>query len=512
MTYKTIKLAVLLCIIVATGTAEAQTRTLTLDSCRAMALRWNKQLQMARVEREMAADVRKAARTKYLPHVDLNGGYMYTSRSISILNDYQKGVLGNLGTLTGAGVVGAMPQLTSSLTDGLKALYASGQISMETLQNMGLYTNVLGQSVQGALPGLVETMNKAGQSIVDAFNTNTHHLFTASAMLTMPLYAGGVIKASNNMADIAVEIAEEKGRAQENNVTYDVERAYWLVVSLTHKKELADSFLELVKKLNKDVHIMIREGVATRADGLKVDVAENEADMTKTKVENGLSLARMLLCQLCGMRLDSEFTLETKASEATQYPVTTDGTPGFWDLQNRPELQMLSHAVSLSKEKTKIARAGYLPQVGLTGGAVFTNPSVFNSFERKFKGMGVVGVVVRIPVLDWGETAYRVRASKKSTTLAQLTHDEVEEKMQLEVSQCNYKLNEAHKQLVAATKNVERAEENLRCANLGFQEGEMQTTDVMAAQTAWLQAQTDKIDAEIDIRLSEAAMKKALGK
>ncbi len=511
MTYKTIKLVLLLCIIATADTAGAQTRTLTLDSCRAMALSWNKQLQMARVEREIAADVRKAARTKYLPHVDLNGGYMYTSRSISLLSDYQKGILGNLGTLTGQGIAGALPQITNSLSDGLKAMYASGQISLETLQNMGLYTNLLGQTMQGTMPALVENMNKAGQSIVDAFNTNTHHLFTASAMLTLPLYAGGVIKASNDMADIAVEMAEEKGRAQENNVTYEVERAYWLVVSLTHKKELADSFLELVKKLNRDVHIMIREGVATRADGLKVDVAENEADMTKTKVENGLSLARMLLCQLCGMKLDTEFTLETKASEASNYPAVPDGAPGYWDLQNRPELQMLNHAISISKEKTKIARAGYLPQIGLTGGAVFTNPSVFNSFERKFKGMGVVGVVVRVPVLDWGETAYRIRAAKKSTTLAQLTHDEMEEKMQLEVSQCNYKLNEARKQLVAATKNVERAEENLRCANLGFKEGEMQTTDVMAAQTAWLQAQTDKIDAEIAIRLSEAAMKKALG-
>ena len=125
MTYKTIKLAVLLCIMVAAGTAEAQTRTLTLDSCRAMALRWTKQLQMARVERQMAEDVRKAARTKYLPHVDITGGYMYTSRSISLLSDYQKGILGNLGTVTGMKVAEAMPQITNTLTEGLKSLYAS---------------------------------------------------------------------------------------------------------------------------------------------------------------------------------------------------------------------------------------------------------------------------------------------------------------------------------------------------------------------------------------------------
>ena len=62
-----------------------------------------------------------------------------------------------------------------------------------------------------------------------------------------------------------------------------------------------------------------------------------------------------------------------------------------------------------------------------------------------------------------------------------------------------------------ARKNIERADENLRCANLGFKEGVMETTDVMAAQTAWLQAQTQKIDAEIDVKLSLVNLKKALG-
>lgn len=62
-----------------------------------------------------------------------------------------------------------------------------------------------------------------------------------------------------------------------------------------------------------------------------------------------------------------------------------------------------------------------------------------------------------------------------------------------------------------ATKNIERAEENLRCANLGFKEGIMQSTDVIAAQTAWLQAQTQKIDAEIEVKLSQVNLEKALG-
>jgi outer membrane protein TolC len=74
-----------------------------------------------------------------------------------------------------------------------------------------------------------------------------------------------------------------------------------------------------------------------------------------------------------------------------------------------------------------------------------------------------------------------------------------------------FKVKEANKKYAMTVKNVEKAEENLRCANVGFQEGVMTATEVMEAQTAWLQAQTQKIDAEIDVRLTQVGLKKALG-
>ena len=78
---------------------------MSLDSCRAMALRNNKQLSIAQLKQDIARDVRKAARTKYLTHIDVMGGYEFTSKEISILNDEQKGALGSLGT-TAAGQFG----------------------------------------------------------------------------------------------------------------------------------------------------------------------------------------------------------------------------------------------------------------------------------------------------------------------------------------------------------------------------------------------------------------------
>lgn len=55
---------------------------------------------------------------------------------------------------------------------------------------------------------------------------------------------------------------------------------------------MAESFLDLVNRLDGDVEKMIREGVATKADGLTVKVKVNEAEMLLTKVDNGLALSK----------------------------------------------------------------------------------------------------------------------------------------------------------------------------------------------------------------------------
>ena len=178
---------------------------------------------------------------------------------------------------------------------------------------------------------------------------------------------------------------------------------------------------------------------------------------------------------------------------------------------NRPELKMLQNMVDLSRQTTNLLKAGNLPQVLLTGGYAGSNPNIYNGFERKFGGVWNVGVLVRIPVWNWGDVAYKVRASKGATTMAALELDDVREKIELQVNQSAFHVSEAAKKLEMANANIQRAEENLRTANLGFQEGVISTTTVMEAQTAWLQAQSQKIDAEIDVKLSQVNMQKALG-
>ena len=330
-------------------------------------------------------------------------------------------------------------------------------------------------------------------------------------MVTQPVFMGGSIIAMNKMADINEKLAANSMEARRQATIYKLDQAYWQVVSLYHKQKLAESYLDLVQKFDTDVYKMIEEGVATKSDGLSVDVKVNEAEMTLTKVNDGLVLSRMLLNQLCGLPLDEQVTLSDEMADQIAVVELTPKLNVDAAVSNRPELKMLQNTVDLSKQTTNILKAGNLPQVLLTGGYAVSNPNVLNGFQRNFRGFWNVGVTLRVPIWNWGDVMYKVRASKGATSIANLELAEARELIELQVNQSTFKVDEANKKLTMAQKNIQRAEENLRMANLGFREGVITPTTVMEAQTAWLQAQSQKIDAEIDVKMSQVDLQKALG-
>ncbi len=482
-------------------TVSAQ-RLLTLDSCRAMALRNNKQVGVSKVKQDVAMNVRKSARTKYLPRVNALGTYQYTSRQVELLSDDQKSTLNNLGTTTAA-------DMQSGLTN---------MLSSEPMQNITMLLGALGmdlgtiQQLSGeGIQSVAAKLNGLGSNLVDALDTDTRHLFAGTVMVVQPVYLGGSIIALNKMADINEEMQRNSAEAVRQSTIYSTDKAYWLVVSLKHKQKLAEGYLDLLKKLNNDVHKMIDEGVATKSDGLSVDVKLNEAEMTLLKVNDGLVLSKMLLCQTIGLPVNETITLADEDAENIAV-VNVVPTPNVeMAVENRPELKMLENGVQLSRELTNVLKAGNLPMVALTGGYVVSNPNVLNGFQRKFGGFWNVGVLVRVPIWNWGDVMYKVRASKGATSIANLELMEAREKIELQVNQNTFRVNEANKTLTMAQANIARAEENLRTATLGFKEGVITPTTVMEAQTAWLQAQSQRIDAEIDVKLSQVDLQKSLG-
>jgi len=346
----------------------------------------------------------------------------------------------------------------------------------------------------------------------DMQHLDVQNIWVGNVSLVQPVFMGGKIVNYNQITKFAKQLAESMNNLQLQDLIYKTDETYWQVISLVNKKKLADAYVDLLRKMDSDVTAMIYEGVATEADGLSVKVKLNEAEMAQTKVENGLALTRMLLAQICGLSLEEDLSLADEKLD--NFPVET--TQASADLNeafmNRNELRSLDLATKIYKRKERIALAEMLPNVALAANYFVTNPNVFNGFKNDFAGMFNVGVMVKVPLSGWWEGTYRRNSAKAETRIKTLEWQDAREKIELQVNQSVYKVNEAGKKLIASSRNMENAEENLRRANFGFEEGVIPALNLMEAQTAWVSARSSLIDAQIEVKLTEVYLSKALGK
>lgn len=452
----------------------------SLEQCRDMALKNNKNLRVSRQQIVKAGYQNKEAFAAYLPVIDFAGGYMYNQRELSIFDS---------------------DQLLPTKSFNLK----TQSYEFNLVKNP-----MTGEPIKGPngqyIPETVALIPK------EAMTYDIHNVFFGAVTLTQPIFMGGKIVAMNKITKAAERLARDLNDNEAENVIYAVDAAYWQVVSLKAKYALATSYVNLLDSLCRNVHLMVKEGVATRSDALSVDVKLNSAQVDLTKVENGLTLSRMALAQVCGLPVHTTFTLADEDNVlATAEPLLPDN----YDMEDiyarRPDLRALSTGVDIAKQQKRVALSSMLPNLALVGSYEFSNPNMYDGFKKRFKGAFSVGAVLTIPIWHWGGNYSKYKAAESDEIIRRLQLEDAKEMVDLQVSQANFKTQEAFKTYRMTETNLAKADENLRSATLGFREGVLTTDNVMEAQTAWLKAHSEQIDALIDVQLCQTYLSKALG-
>lgn len=460
---------------------SAAAQTVSLDSCRSMALHSNKQLQISRAKMVQADWTRREARSAYLPGIDFAGGYARNQRQIELL--------------------GEDAMLPTKVFNPL-----TGKYEYDVLINPATGKPVL--SPEGTpIPLAVAVIPK------EAMTYDTRNVVFGALTLTQPVYMGGKIVALNKLADLAQKLAGQATERQAENVIYGVDAAYWTLVSLHAKKQLATGYLNLLDTLSANVGRLVDAGIATKADQLAVDVKLNSARVDMVKVDNGVSLATMALAQLCGLPVDTPLVPADMNLNADAVPGEPNLLPNFEDIYaRRHDIQAVRTMGDMAVQQKNIARASMLPNVAIVGAYTFSNPNTNHGFEKKFGGGFSAGVTVAVPVWHWGGNYAKYKAAETAQTIAKLTLSDAEEMVRLQVTQAQQQVHEAYQTYELANANLAKADENLRSANLAYKEGVGTSQLVMEAQTAWLKAHSEQIDALVAIRLTDTYLQKAMGR
>jgi outer membrane protein len=473
------------------GVLTAQ-QPLTLEMLRQKAMDNNKSLEMVRNAEKAAAQLKKAAFTQFLPNINATGSYTWNEKDIRLLAE------------------DALLPVGSKMADGSFG-FTADQVSNK-------WTLVNGSPVPldaGGVPfnpsSNPEKIQWKGYALLprESLEYDIHNMYMGVVSFVQPLYMGGKIAALYKMAGYSGKLAEARLENANQELMVEVDEAYWRVISLGYKTSLAKEYRNMLSKLDSNVLVMFDEGVATRADALRVRVKLNEADIMFSKAENGLDLSRMALNQLCGLPVSDQTPLDGQEISANEAVVPE--VPLEMALNSRPEIKSLVQGENLARSGERMALSRFLPNIALTGNYLLSNPNVFNGFQNKFDGMFSFGVVAAVPVFHFGERWHTLKAARLTRENATLMLEEAREKIELQINQNTFRVTENLKKQVSAGNNVALAEENLRSASEGFEAGVISMSDLMAAQTAWLSAKSEYIDAGIDVRLTNLYLKKSLG-
>lgn len=472
-------------------------QVLTLDECRQMAVENNNSLKTAQQKIKVAGYDRNIALANYFPKITATGTYMYTSRDWKLIDDDKAAEIQNAGTTLQNDVSNKMMQIMSDKDVMTKYMTdAAFKKLIDGLQTTDIATPI----------------NAIGQHITEALTLDMHNLCGAVVSVQQPVFMGGKIVASNQMAKYAEELAKSQYDAEHAQVLADIEQAYWQIVSIAAKKNLAENYADLLRQMGKDVDALVAEGFATPSDALTIKVKMNEAEMLYTKATNGLALAKMLLCKECGLPLDSEITLADETLDAIPVPQMSPVISDEEVYAARPEIKSLDLAKKIYDKKVAVVRADGLPTVAVMANYAVTNPNVFNGFQNKFGGFFSAGVLVNVPIFHGTEAIQKTRKAKAEAALTQYRLDDAKEMISLQVAQLRQQEGEALEKLTMAESNLENAEENLRVATAGWNEGMIASNVVLQAQTAWLQAHSEYIETGVELQMCSVNLAKAEGR
>lgn len=315
-----------------------------------------------------------------------------------------------------------------------------------------------------------------------------------------PVFAGGQIINGNKLAKVGEDVSRLQLQLSENEVEKQTEQYYWQLISLQEKMKTIEAVQALLADIHKDVDVAVRAGVAMRNDLLQVQLRQNDVESQKLKLNNGISIVRMLLAQYCGLK-NEVFTLIEDAN-ASSSAVKHDHNQA---LVGTAEYQLLNKQVEATKLQRKMEIGKNLPTVGVGAGYNYHN------LLDKDHTFGMVFATVSVPISDWWSGSHAIKRKKIEQQKAEEQLADDSELLKIRMQKAWNDVEESHHQLAIAQRSIEQAEENLRLNRDYYRAGTSKMSDLLEAQLLYQQSLDHRTDAFADYQNKLLGYRQATG-
>jgi outer membrane protein TolC len=310
-----------------------------------------------------------------------------------------------------------------------------------------------------------------------------------SIMAVQPVFAGGRIVNGNKLAKVGEDVSRLQMQLSANEVEKTAEQYFWQLASLQEKMLTIQAVDTLLRDIYKDVDVAVRAGVAMRNDLLQVQLRQNDIASQKLKLQNGITIVRLLLSQYCGLR-DTSFaiTFQTPSSEAEMFHVSCL----MFNVNGLPEFQLLQKQVEATRLQHRMAVGENLPNLAVGAGYTYHNLMENNH------SFGMLFATVSVPITDWWGGSHAIKRRKIEHQKAQEQLADNSQLLQIRMQNAWNGVEESRQQLLLAQRSIEQAEENLRLNRNYYRAGTSRMSDLLEAQLLYQQSRDKLTDAFAD--------------
>lgn len=338
---------------------------------------------------------------------------------------------------------------------------------------------------------------------------NIGNAYSAKLSANWPIYTGGKIWQGYQISRLNRQASDWSFDSARAEVILSVKRAYYGLLLAQSAHKVTQEAVTSIEKHVERVRALYQKGMVSRYDLLRAEVQLSNMQPQLIRMQNAVHLAR----QTFNMALNRDPGMEVTLTDSMEYrPVDIDSSHLLaLAVENRPEYQSLLLRQKMVDRAKLISYSSYQPTVALIADYSYTKGSGFSASDEWNKNWDV-GVAASWLLFDGGAGLGRIKEARANSRQLILAREMLEDGIRLEVTAVYLTLQASQKAVLSQQRAVEQAQEALKIAQVRYENGQATNLDVLDAQLALTQAQTNSIQAVHDYLIGLAMMEKATGR
>lgn len=345
-------------------------------------------------------------------------------------------------------------------------------------------------------------------SVISPSITNNYSL---KATIQQPLFTGWKISGAEDAAEYSSEATKQDFNKDKAEVIYNIKAAYWNLYRANEFKKFVDENVQQIQSHATDAENLLKQGMLTSNDVLKVQVQLSDAKVRQIDATNNVKLAMIALNNTLGLPLSNDIEIGSSLQPTVSQQANIDQlVKRAFDA--RPDILAMNARVKASEAGLTSARGGWWPQIYLVGNYNYLRPNqrIFPT-KDEFKDTWDVSVSVSFDIWNWNQTGHQTTQAQAQVAQAEEGLSLMKDGITLEVTQNYLTVNQSIERAAVAEQGVTQAEENYRIMNERFKKGLVPNSELLDAEVALLQAKLNRTQSLVEYELAAARLTKSIG-